>query len=315
MSALEDILGDTSAARPRLTFLVHDIAGQDRGLYHGPVLQRLSQVDELVFNAWDTNWGKPLDAFAPLLEALRRMVDLLVAAPGDPRITFVSSICAVGSWPLLHPEQPVIPEEVIWDCRSAMPHGYGESKCIAEQLLAKAHEATKLRINILRVSQIGGPQYAKHWLWPRQGWLYSIIALSKRIGAFPEHVQAIDWIPVDALAHAISNCLKPSPGLDGLQVFNMVHPQPAAWSLFHEILRANFGIPAQTMDLPSWLDRIKDGDLRIQKFLRAQGGGREMSLSFANVRALKALPPISQMSAELLEAWLQGWKLGPVARL
>lgn len=59
----------------------------------------------------------------------------LYASATRIRITFVSSICAVGNWPRERPTQPVIPEEIVRDSRSAMEHGYGESKCVAEQIL------------------------------------------------------------------------------------------------------------------------------------------------------------------------------------
>ncbi|KAJ6191700.1 hypothetical protein J3E72DRAFT_205469, partial [Bipolaris maydis] len=137
---------------------------------------------------------------------LRRVVDLLASAGGFTRITFISSICAVGDWPLRHPDRPIIPEEVVWDCDSAMPTGYGQSKCVAEQLLAKAHEIANVRVNILRAGQIGGPVSSKDCAWPRQGWLYSIIHLSKD-WRFPKHVQPLIG-SVDVLAHGIANCLK-----------------------------------------------------------------------------------------------------------
>ncbi|KAI0571940.1 NAD(P)-binding protein [Pyrenophora tritici-repentis] len=292
LSALQDIMGDISLARHRLRFFVTDIMGRSSESHHDPILETVPQVDELVFNAWDPNWGKPLSSFESLLEALRKVVDLLISAVGHPRITFVSSVCAVGHWPLRHPDRPTIPEEVIRDCDSAMPNGYGESKCVAEQLLAAAHDIAKLRVNIVRAGQIGGSTSSKHCPWPRQGWLYSIIRLSEKLGVFPKHVQPLDWIPVDALAQGITNCTKRPFTPGGMQVFNMVHPHPAAWILFHEALRTRFGIPAEAIDLPDWLDRIEQGDLRIHGFLGAQGSGRETNMSFENSRALEALPPM-----------------------
>jgi thioester reductase-like protein len=315
MSALQDIMGDISSARQRLTFLVTDIAGHGRELHHDPISETIPQVQELVFNAWDPNWGKPLSSFESLLEALRKVVDLVASAAGHPRITFVSSICAVVNWPLRHPNQPMIPEEVIWDCESTMPNGYGQSKCVAEQLLAKAHESAKLRVNIVRAGQIGGPTSSKHCTWPRQGWLYSIIRSSAKLGVFPKHVQPLDWIPVDALAQGVANCIKRPPTSDGLQVFNMVHPHPAAWSLLHEGLRTRFGISTQMVDLPDWLERMEQGELRIHGFLSTQGGGRETNMSFENTRALEVLPPMSPINIDLLAMWLQGWELGLRAKM
>jgi thioester reductase-like protein len=315
MSALQDIMRDMSCARPRLKFLVTNIANRSGEPHHECIAETIPQVEELVFNAWDPNWGKPLSSFESLLEALRKVIELLTSVAGHPRITFVSSICAVGDWPLRHPDRPQIPEEVIWDCDSAMPNGYGQSKCIAEQMLAKAHEIAKLRVNIVRAGQIGGPTSSKHCTWPRQGWLYSVIQASAKVGLFPKHVQPLDWIPVDALAQGIANCIKRPRTPEDLQVFNMVHPHPVAWNTLHETLRTRFGISAEAVGLPEWLERMEQGDLRIHGFLSTQGSGREANMSYDNTRALEMLPPINPISIDLLATWLQGWGLGLRAKM
>ncbi|RMZ66330.1 ochratoxin a non-ribosomal peptide synthetase [Pyrenophora seminiperda CCB06] len=99
MSALQDIIGDTSLAHQRLEFLATDIASRD------------------------PNWGKPLGSFEFLLGALCKVINLLASYAGHPQITFILLVCAVGDWPLRHPDRPMILEEVIWDCNSAMPNG------------------------------------------------------------------------------------------------------------------------------------------------------------------------------------------------
>jgi len=311
MSALCKIMGDPRFTSSELEFRVTDFASRVRDLHQDLIAETIPQVTEIVFNAWDSNWGKPLGSFEPLLEALCRVINLAVSAAGHPRITFISSICAVGDWPLRHPNSPKIPEEVVWDCDSAMPNGYGQSKCIAEQLLAKAHEIAKLRVNIVRASQIGGLSSPQGGEWPRQGWLYSIIQSSAKFGVFPKHLQSLDWIPVDALAQGIANCIKQSFTTEGLQVFNMVHPNPAKWSLFHEALQTGFGVSSEAIDLSNWLQRIEQSGLRIHGFLSTQGCGRETNMFYEKTRALGVLPEIKQINQDLLVKWLQGWGLQP----
>jgi nucleoside-diphosphate-sugar epimerase len=310
MSALRNIIGDISTALPRLHFLVTDITNPSVGLDSVLESSILVQLNEVVFNAWDPNWSKPLEYFEPFLRALRSIVNFCAAAAGRPRITFISSICAVGNWPLLHPDQLMVPEEVVWDCGSAMPHGYGESKCVGEQLLAEAHRVAGLPVNIVRAGQIGGPMNATLCTWPRQGWLYSIIKSSEKLGAFPKDVQALDWIPVDSLAQGIANCIKNSPMPGALRVFNMIHPDPAPWGLFHETLRNRFGISASAVSLPDWLGRMEPGELRLHSFLSTQGHGREANMTFENDQALTVLPPVATIDADLLARWLRGWKIG-----
>ncbi|CAN9286381.1 unnamed protein product [Alternaria alternata] len=159
-----------------------DITRQDVGM--GPVQDELlaSAVDEVIFNAWNPHWGLPLENFQPLLKALASTISFCTSTRRQPRITFISSVCAVGEWPRRHPKQPLIPERVVWDSASAMHHGYGQSKCIAEQLLARAHAASGLSVVIVRAGQIGGPARSStaYQIWPVQGWLFSIIKASAR---------------------------------------------------------------------------------------------------------------------------------------
>jgi nucleoside-diphosphate-sugar epimerase len=254
------------------------------------------------------------DSCEPLVKALRKVIDLLVSAV-HPQITFVSSICAVGDWPLRHPDRPKVPERVICDRDSAMPNGYGRSKYIAEQLLAKAHEIARVRVNIVRARQISGSASSTRHTWSRQGWFYSDIKSSAKLGAFPKHLQPLDSIPVDTLAQRIANCTKRPSTPDGLQVSNIVHPRPSSWSLMHEVLRTRFGIQAEAVDLSNWLERVEQGRLRLHGFLSTQGNRREMNMSYENTRALEVLPPVRPIHADLLVTWLRGWRFLSRAKL
>ena len=309
-AAVMGVLGDgKSTALHRLQFMVADITQPNFGLDAVQATVLASEVNELIFNAWDPNWSKPLAYFDPFLRAVRNAVDFCASAPGHPGITFVSSICSVGNWPLVHPAQPTVPEEVMWDSRSAMPHGYGESKCVAEQLLAKSHEASGLRVNVVRAGQIGGPSKPRVKAWPRPGWIHSILQTSLKLGSFPMHVQPLDWIPVDSFAAGIVNSTKTSPSPGTLQVFNMVHPEPGPWKMLYDTLANRFGTPMETTSLSDWLDRLDQREFKLHGFLRATGNGREHNMSFRNANALQTLPEVVPLSEELLADWLRGWKL------
>jgi hypothetical protein len=114
---------------------------------------------------------------------------------------------------LLRPDQPMVPEEVVGECGSAMLHSYGESMSAGKHLLADAHKVAGLPVNIVRAGQIGGPMNATLFTWPRQGWLYSIIQSSKKLGAFPKDVQAWNWTLLSKVSPTVSRahlCQKPS---------------------------------------------------------------------------------------------------------
>jgi thioester reductase-like protein len=308
ISALHQAMdSDTSLDLSRLQFHVTDITRLEFGLDAEVNAILASEVDELIFNAWDTNWAKPLAPFEPFLRALRHAVDFCASASKRPRITFVSSICAVGDWAFAHPEQPLVPEEVLWDDHSVMKHGYGQSKRIAEQLLTKANEASGLRVNIVRAGQIGGPSHMSHVkAWPVAGWIYSIIRGSKKIGWFPAHVEPLDWIPVDALAEGIANSTKRYPTPD-VEVFNMVHPHPAPWNILYETVHHRFGLDVKTTSLPDWLRRMGAAKFRLYGFLSTFGDGREDNLAFCNDRALEVLPVVPSIDEQQLGEWMDGW--------
>lgn len=307
-TAVRRIVSDGSINLSRLQFVETDITRPYLGLESAQAVELASQIDELIFSAWDSNWIKPLQQFDPFLKGITNAVSFCTLSSRRVRITSISSICAVGNWPLFHRSHPKIPEEVIDDRRCAMPHGYGESKWIAEQLLAHANRELGLPVNIFRVGQIGGPS-SRQGLWPRQGWLLSIMVTSRKLGQFPNKVQPLDWMPVDSLADGVASSVQSLDSGAGTKVFNVVHPQPGAWNILYNTLRHDFGLDAQLVSLPQWLSRIPDGQLKLLGFLDATEGGREHNMAFENTKAIGVLPPVQPITQDLLCAWLRSWDL------
>jgi thioester reductase-like protein len=307
-SALHQLMGDNSTQRHRLQFWVADMTQPNFGLAALQAGLLASQVDELIFNAWNPHWGKELAYFDSFLAGIRNAVDFCAAAYRRPRITFISSICAVGDWPTVYPLVPSIPEAVVWDNHSAMPHGYGESKCVAEQVLAKAHEVSGIQVSIIRAGQIGGPSRPSLGIWPQQGWLYSIMIASSQLGVLPTHVQRLDWIPVDILAHGIANSTRRRPS-SSVEVFNALHPKAASWKLLYRTLRYRFNLRAEEESLPEWLSRFDPTRMKLHGFLTTFGSGREYNMAYDNQNALEVLPPAPVITEDLLVGWLSDWKL------
>lgn len=307
--SLPQLVGDFSSQSPRLHFWVIDMTQPNFGLALPQSSLLASQVDEVIFNAWEPHWGKELAHFDPFLAGIRNAVDFCASSSRRPRITFVSSICAVGDWPLNHPTNPDIPEAIVWDNRCAMNNGYGKSKCVAEQILAKAHEISGVPVSIFRAGQIGGPSRSNTGSWPRQGWLCSIIISSKKLKVFPTHVTPLDWIPVDSLADGIASSIERCSNPSDVEVFNAVHPNPAAWELFYKTLRYRFNLQATEEGLREWLARSDPKDLKLYGFLNAMEGGREYDMAARNLNALKVLPSVPKLTEELLADWLANWDL------
>ena len=134
MSALQQADDSSLGHADRLHFLAADITKPNLGFDDLLCETFVSEVDEVIFNAWNPNWGIPLESFEPLLGAVRSAVDICADSPRRPRLLFMSSTCAIADWPQFHPDRPLVPEEPAWDDASATDDGYGLSKCKAEQL-------------------------------------------------------------------------------------------------------------------------------------------------------------------------------------
>lgn len=84
--------------------------------------------------------------------------------------------------------------------------GYGQSKYLAERILA--HAATtqpNLRLGVARSDQVSGRDQGPEEAWARTEWLPSLVISSHHLGALPDslgggRMEAVDWVPVDQLA-------------------------------------------------------------------------------------------------------------------
>jgi thioester reductase-like protein len=313
ISALQQISSNSLTTRNCLQFTTTDITQSNLGLNDKQYKHFTTEVDEIVFNAWNANWAMPLTKFEPLLNAVRNIIKACTASPKKPRITFISSNCSIMNWPSRHPEQPLIPEEPAWEDASAADSGYGQSKCIAEQLLARANLDSAVRVRIVRAGQISGPSSATAGSpgWPTQGWLYVTFKTSQQLGCWSVHMNATDWIPVDSLAEGITNITLTQPSNnDVVKVYNMMYPNPAPWALLYKVLTERYGLAVEEVTLPQWLGMLDHKTFKMHGFMTAAGEGREQeAMVFHNKNALEMLPKVENITAKQVEVWLKGWKL------
>ncbi|KAF2472981.1 putative NRPS-like enzyme [Lindgomyces ingoldianus] len=301
-------------------FLSVDLGSSRLGMSDTEYQELASEVDIIIYNSWKPDFSTPLQSFEkPFLTGLRSVIDWSYESPKAPRILFISSIAAVGSWSKVYPDQPVIPEVPIQDCNVAMGMGYGESKCVAERILGVANQVAGIPVSILRVGQIGGPLGLGKW--PVQKWLLAIIKTSKTIKALPDHVSPVDRIPVDALSDVISDIASAGAVSNMFQIFNLTHPDPAPWKTFLQTLINRYGLKVEIVSLPEWLDKLDgvvklDGKdraklpaLALYNFFRSLGEGLEDMRS--DVRNMKSVlrRGMDSFTEELLMGWLQDWDL------
>ncbi|KAI1681944.1 hypothetical protein KJE20_08815 [Pyrenophora tritici-repentis] len=145
-------------------------------------------------------------------------------------------------------------------------------------LLTRAHSDSNLHVAIISVGQIAdiSSPTAGSTSWPIQGWLWVTFKTSRKLGAWPVHMSALDWIPVDTLMEGIANLTGEQTRNDTVQVYNMTHPNPAPWDLLYKTMQTRFGLEAEPVTLPRWLDRLDPKTFRLHAFLkeRARRGRR-----------------------------------------
>jgi hypothetical protein len=119
----------------------------------------------------------------------------------------------------------------------------------------------------------------------------------------------LDWIPVDALAEGVARVVYQESRAKDVQVLNMMHPQPAPWRLLFATLQSRFGLRAEEVSLPEWLDALEPGALKLDTFLRAAGSGREYDMAVERGNASALLPEVAPITEGQLVAWIRGWDL------
>ncbi|KAJ3968095.1 male sterility protein-domain-containing protein [Lentinula raphanica] len=122
---------------PKLVFLEGDITLPSLGL-SGQVITKLQQdLTVVIHNAWHSHFSLPLSAFENHIQGTRSLIDLARSSKrrDEIRFMFTSSITMTQNW---DERQGPYPETLVMDAMSAVGGGYGESKYVAERILAKS---------------------------------------------------------------------------------------------------------------------------------------------------------------------------------
>ncbi|KAL9623093.1 MAG: hypothetical protein Q9160_002607 [Pyrenula sp. 1 TL-2023] len=311
---------DERSVQKKLRFLTISLREQQLKLSGIDYQTVLAEVDTIIYNSWNSDFSLPLQSFEkPFLQGLRNIIDWCNSSSRFARIVFISSISSVGNWSKIHQDQKTIPEYPIRDCNVALNLGYGESKCVAERILAVANERSGTPVSIVRTGQIGGASGTSTAVpWASQDWLLSIQKTSKALGVAPTHVALLDWMPVDKFADAVSHVAQYTDLMSSeLHVFNLSHPQPSPWSVVTQTLKEQFNIDAELVKLPEWVKRVEEAwtkgtadisDIPAVKFLdffKSLGEGREdMRCEISYGRRLPEIA-VEPITVETLARWFR----------
>ncbi|KAG2158598.1 putative aminoadipate reductase [Suillus bovinus] len=267
----------------KIHYLEGDIS-QDRLGLTAPTYERLRcSVTMIIHNAWRVDFNLALSSFEPHIRGTRMLLDLALASPlaSSLRFIFVSSISSSLGWDT---SQGPVPEELLSDPSIAIGSGYGESKHVAEQIIARSN----LQATSLRVGQItGGPTGA----WAMTDWVPILVKSSLALGSLLDLPGVIllscdtslvvSWTPADRVAAA---ALDVALSETHVPLINVTHPRPVPWRTIFEGVRdalVDCGRTKHPLPLEPCLGWM-------QKLERRAQGAKERD--FKEVPALKILP-------------------------
>ncbi|KAH9475986.1 putative NRPS-like protein biosynthetic cluster [Psilocybe cubensis] len=323
---------------PRLVLLEGDASQKGLGLASEVYDQLLSSVTIIIHNAWKLDFNQSLPSFEPNVQGTRNLIDLARASRfgSSVKFLFTSSVSSAYSWDKTHGPYP---EEVVTDSRYAVGNGYGESKYVAERVLAQSG----LQATSFRIGQITGG--APNGAWATTDWVPILLKSSIALGALPSAIGVVSWLPMHAVSQAIldvawSSLATAEPAL------NIVHPRPISWdtvfSFINEALvqegavkaplpivtfqewfallekvaaAGNSGSDQVLKDIPAikLLDFFRL-NAKMDEILRKQGddtveSGGLATFSTAKIASISetvgALSPLEQADASL---WIKYWK-------
>lgn len=257
----------------KILYLEGDVS-QDRLGLSAPTYERLKHsVTMIIHNAWRVDFNLALSSFEPHIRGTRMLLDLALASPhaASLRFIFVSSIASAFGW---DPSQGPVPEELLGDPCIAIGSGYGESKHVAEQIIARSDvQATSLRVGQIA----GGPTGA----WATTDWVPILVKSSLALGSLLDLPGVVSWTPADRVAAA---ALDVALSETHVSLVNVTHPRPVPWRTIFEGVRDALAASGQTKN-PLPLEPYSGW---MQKLERRAHGAKERD--FKEVPALKILP-------------------------
>ncbi|KAJ7165465.1 putative aminoadipate reductase [Mycena crocata] len=241
----------------KLSFIEGQIEEKGLGLPTDLYTEIRDSATVIIHSSWALDFNMGLASFEPHIRGTRHVVDFALACTRAPRFVFMSSVAGVLSWDRA---SGACPEELVGLGGDVDPsHGYGQSKFVAEQIIAKSG----LNASILRIGQICGspPKGA----WATSDWLPILVKTSITMGYLPLVDGLVSWIDFDTVSQAVMDV---AFSTEAALVFNLVHPKPVPWnavigSLQSEIRKYRGNSP-QLVSFQDWRARLdsaasKDG--------------------------------------------------------
>lgn len=319
---------------PRVTFLTGNLALPCFGLPSSDFQNLLRTVKHVIHNAWPVDFNKPLHSFVESLDGVINLMRFCHHSRHDVTLQFVSSITSVARYC----ETPTIPEQAVANPRVSAPMGYGESKYVAEMILAYSSQVLGIQTISARVGQISGDVSRKSG-WSLHEWFPSLVVSSLHMRALPsslghaEDGEGVQWVPIDAAAKILLEICSERRAQGTNSTFHVLHPEPALWSCLLPTVKrvldraaADRGrSPIQVISYHEWVSRLEarfgnettsvealaaNPAMKLLPFFRSLLFEEGMIGVFELSRSLTAsstMQTLSSLGMDCLESWIEGW--------
>ncbi|CZR47386.1 uncharacterized protein FPRO_08760 [Fusarium proliferatum ET1] len=306
----------------KITCLASDLSDIYLGLGENVFRSIARDVDTVYHCGWTVNFNQRLSTFEnSCIAGVRHLIDLCLADSGSdaPRFVMFSSIGTI-----MGTSEDVIPERLPKSLAEANRTGYSRSKCVAEQICAKAAAEAGLPVAIVRIGQIVGDTI--NGVWNTSEAVPLMIRSAQTIGALPTLQERVRWLPVDDVAQIVIE-IGSSDAIvaNEASVFNIVNPHTLKWTEDLLPLLNQNGLAFQAVPPSEWLKRLEESALdpkgnpprKLLEYFRRQcqhqgSDDREWETS----RAEKCSPtfnrsraPSPQLISVILDYFTRSWKM------
>lgn len=319
----------------KVTFLQTDFAKDNFNLPQEVYDELLRSVDTFIHNAWAVDFNKTVASFEDThIAGTRRVVDFSNESQHRAHIVFISSIAGVSNLPRQKSfaAGDFVAEEIYEDHSVSLPQGYGESKHVAECILASAAKQAGISSTVVRCGQLAGPSDASS-AWNRHEWLPSLFISSKEMGMVPQTLgnqNVVDWVPMDTAARVVleatlARSTGTNDGEDLTRAYHLVNPSIVQWpDLVPGISRAleeSAGKRVKPVTFESWIQALRSCPETAEemekkpaiKLLEFYEGFSSKGMSLPRLatkdteRASETLRCSEPINTELVGAWIKTW--------
>ncbi|KAJ3996524.1 male sterility protein-domain-containing protein [Lentinula boryana] len=204
---------------PKLVLLEGDITLPGLGLSEKVINKLQQELTAIIHNAWYSNFSLPLSSFEYHIKGTRALIDLARSSErrNAIRFLFTSSITMTQNW---DESQGPYPETLVMDAMTAVGGGYGESKYVAERILAKSG----LEVISLRIGQICGGE--PNGAWKPSEWFPICVKACWYLGAIFEPSHESNWMTMNSISDIVLEIVFHKDPLPFAA--NLTHPRPVS---------------------------------------------------------------------------------------